>query len=106
MRFKHLRFKHFGRSAALSVPWLKDWSHPGQGHTLILVAIVGFGALLRFWQLDLKPLWLDEVITAIFALGKSYSDIPLDVIVSADALDQLFTYRPGASCGAIAQRVA
>ena len=41
-------------------------------HYLTLAAIVLLGALLRFWHLDLKPLWLDEVITALFSLGRNY----------------------------------
>lgn len=63
------------------------------------------GLLLRFWHLDSKPLWLDEVITALFTLGRSYQEIPLDTLFPATVLDQVFAYRPGVSCAAIAHRV-
>jgi len=41
-----------------------------------LVAAIAIGLVLRFWNLDLKPLWLDETITLLFSLGHRYDDIP------------------------------
>lgn len=66
--------------------------------------LVGVG--LRFWQLDVKPLWMDEVLTAIFTSGRSYGDIPTESIFAIAQLDQLFTVQLGMSCPQIAQTVA
>ncbi len=74
-------------------------------HSLILTGVVFLGALLRFWNLDAKSVWMDEVITALFSSGRSYLDVPLEVAFSRSALDQLFTLQP-TTCAAIAQTVS
>ncbi len=74
-------------------------------HSLILIGVVLLGATLRFWNLDAKAVWMDEVITALFSLGRSYLDVPLEVAFSRSALEQLFTFQP-TTCGAIAQTVS
>ena len=74
-------------------------------HALILVGVVFLGAMLRFWNLDAKSVWMDEVITALFSLGRSYLDVPLETAFSLSALDQLFTLKP-TTCAAIAQTVS
>lgn len=81
----------------VSSPWLFSGS--------VLVALMLLGGGLRFWQLDSKPLWLDEVITALFSLGRSYTNIPLEQLLPLSALTQLFSYQPGQSCAQIAARV-
>ena len=63
------------------------------------------GAVLRFWNLDVKSVWMDEAITALFSLGRSYLDVPLEAAFSRSALDQLFTLKP-TTCAAIAQTVS
>lgn len=75
-------------------------------HYLRLAGIILLGAVLRFWQLDLKPLWPDEIITALFSLGRSYGDVPLEVVFSVDRLAQIFTLQPALTCPQIAQTVA
>ncbi len=75
-------------------------------HYLSLIAIVGLGAALRFWQLDSKSLWLDEVITALFSLGQDYTVVPTETFFSTTAFTQIFTFQPGLSCAQIAQTVA
>jgi uncharacterized membrane protein len=70
---------------------------------LALVVLVGFS--LRLWHLDTKPLWLDEVLTALFTTGHSYQDVPLNSFFSLTALDSIFQFRPGLSCSEIARRV-
>jgi uncharacterized membrane protein len=70
-----------------------------------LAVVLTLGTLLRFWQLDSKPLWLDEIITALFSLGRSYHDVPLNVTFPAVVLDQLFTFNADVSCTQIAHRV-
>ncbi|MDF5726993.1 MAG: glycosyltransferase family 39 protein [Rhizonema sp. PD38] len=75
-------------------------------HYLSLALAIALGALLRFWHLDYKPLWMDEVITAIFSFGKSYNDVPLDVVFPVERLQEVFTFQLGVSCSQIAQNVA
>ncbi len=75
-------------------------------HYLVLTITIALGVLLRFWNLDIKPLWQDEVITALFSLGRSYDDIPLEVIFPLSKLAQIFTLNPQISCPQIAHIVA
>ena len=75
-------------------------------HYLILIGAIALGAILRFWHLDLKPLWMDEVITAIFSLGKSYNDLPLGVVFPLERVQELFTFQPKVSCAEIAENIA
>ncbi|MEA5583381.1 glycosyltransferase family 39 protein [Nodularia harveyana UHCC-0300] len=74
-------------------------------HYLILAGAISLGAVLRFWHLGLKPLWMDEVITAIFSLGKNYDDLPLDVLFPLQKVPEIFTYQPGVSCHQIAENL-
>jgi uncharacterized membrane protein len=71
----------------------------------MLMAIALVGLILRFWGLDSKPLWLDEVITALFALGRSYTEVPLDQTFAPTLLSELFQWRSGESCAQIASRL-
>lgn len=64
------------------------------------------GTGLRFWNLDAKPLWLDEIVTALFGLGRSYGDVPVEVLFPVDRLPELFRFQAGRGCEAIAQTVA
>ncbi|MGF1514911.1 MAG: hypothetical protein ACFB5Z_14615 [Elainellaceae cyanobacterium] len=73
---------------------------------LMVLAITLVGAGLRLWHLGDKSLWLDEVIAALFSLGRRLEDVPLDQAFSLETIETLFTYRPGLSCGQIAQTVA
>ncbi|MBH8551028.1 glycosyltransferase family 39 protein [Nostocaceae cyanobacterium CENA357] len=75
-------------------------------HYLGLAGAIALGAILRFWHLDLKPLWMDEVITAIFSLGKNYHDLPLNVAFPLERVQEIFTFQPGVSCNQIAENVA
>lgn len=75
-------------------------------HYLGLVGAIVLGGIFRFFNLDLKPLWLDEVITAIFSLGKTYNELPLDTVFPLGQLAQIFTLVPGVSCPQIAAHVA
>ncbi|MGB8699883.1 MAG: glycosyltransferase family 39 protein [Thermosynechococcaceae cyanobacterium] len=69
-----------------------------------LVAAIALGLILRFWNLDLKPLWLDETITLIFATGHRYNDIPTEILMPLTDLLGQITWQPQ-SCAAIAQAV-
>ncbi|MEM6401127.1 MAG: glycosyltransferase family 39 protein [Cyanobacteria bacterium P01_D01_bin.116] len=75
-------------------------------HYLGLTFFISLAIILRFWNLELKPLWMDEVITAIFSLGKNYSSIPLDIVFPLEGLRDIFSYQPGVSCPQIAQNIA
>jgi uncharacterized membrane protein len=75
-------------------------------HYTILLAILLLGLGLRFWHLDSKPLWLDEVLSALFTMGRSYQDIPREQFFPLTALDQLFTLQTGTTCPQIAQTIA
>ncbi|MEW6492868.1 MAG: glycosyltransferase family 39 protein, partial [Cyanobacteriota bacterium] len=75
-------------------------------HYLVLAGVIALGAVLRFWNLDLKPFWLDEVLTALLSLGHRYQDVPLEVVFSPATLHELFTLQPNLSCSDIAQAVA
>ncbi len=75
-------------------------------HYLSLTFFISLAIILRFWNLELKPLWMDEVITAIFSLGKNYSSIPLDVVFPLEKLRDVFSYQPGVTCPQIAQNIA
>jgi uncharacterized membrane protein len=70
---------------------------------LALMLLLGLG--LRFWNLDSKSLWLDEVLTALFTMGRTAQDVPLNRFFPLPALDTLFTYQPGLSCAEITRRV-
>ena len=51
-------------------------------------------------------MWLDEVITALFSLGRNYYDVPLNEAFSLSILERLFTLKPETSCAQIAQTIA
>jgi uncharacterized membrane protein len=70
-----------------------------------LVAAIAIGLVLRFWNLDLKPLWLDETITLLFSLGHRYDDIPRETLLPLKDLLGALTWQPQ-SCGAIAQSIS
>ncbi|WP_404783644.1 glycosyltransferase family 39 protein [Altericista sp. CCNU0014] len=70
-----------------------------------LAAAIALGLLLRFWNLDLKPLWLDETITLLFSLGRSYDDIPRETLLPLAELLQPLQWHPQ-SCSAIAETIA
>jgi uncharacterized membrane protein len=69
-----------------------------------LVVAIAVGLFLRFWNLDLKPLWLDETITLLFSLGRSYDDIPREVLLPLTEIMGALTWH-AQTCGAIAQNI-
>jgi uncharacterized membrane protein len=74
-------------------------------HSLILAGILLIGLALRFWNLNAKPVWLDETITALFSLGRSYTDVPLNQAFAIADLDQIFRLNAGTTCPRIVSRV-
>ena len=75
-------------------------------HYLAFALVIIIGTALRFWNLDLKPLWLDEVITALFTYGKSYNDVPLNTVFSLSKLAEIFSFNFSISCPQIAENIA
>jgi uncharacterized membrane protein len=75
-------------------------------HSLLLLVILLLGTGLRFWNLDFKPLWLDETITALFSLGRSFEAVPLDQAFPLFRLSQVFALNPETTCNQIAETVA
>lgn len=75
-------------------------------HYLVLVSILLLGMALRFWNLEAKPIWLDEVMTALFSLGRNYHDVPLESVFSLVQLEQLFTLQSQTTCAQIATTVS
>ncbi|MGQ4648376.1 glycosyltransferase family 39 protein [Lyngbya aestuarii] len=75
-------------------------------HYLALTGVIALGIALRFWHLDLKPLWLDEILTTLFSLGHNYNDLPLDVVFPLSTLEEIFTLKPEVSCQEIAHNLA
>lgn len=75
-------------------------------HYWLLAGIVLLGAVLRFWHLEMKPLWMDEVITALFSLGHTYQDVPLDAVLPLSAFEQIFTLNPQTTCAQITKTVS
>ena len=74
-------------------------------HYIGLTIIMLLGSLLRFWHLDLKPLWLDEILTAFFSFGQNYNDLPLDIVFPIAQVDNIFTFNPEVSCTEIAHNL-
>lgn len=75
-------------------------------HYLILGLILILGAALRFWHLDSKPIWSDEVLTALFSLGRSFNDVPLNQALPILTLQQVFRLNPEATCPQIVETVS
>lgn len=63
------------------------------------------GLLLRFWNLELKPLWLDETITLLFSLGHDYDSIPREALLPLADLLRILSWKPQ-SCSAIALAIS
>ena len=61
---------------------------------LLLFSIVLLGTGLRFWSLGAKPLWHDELYTALYSLGKTPSDIPMAMVAPVTQLRSLLTFDP------------
>lgn len=74
-------------------------------HWFGLLGAIALGAALRFWQLESKPLWLDEVLTALFSLGHHLASLPLDRLLSLADVTAIFQLQPGTTCGQIAQHL-
>jgi uncharacterized membrane protein len=76
----------------------RHWVHRSRGksHLLLLLFWMAIAAVLRFTGLTVKPPWTDEFATLVFSLGNSYQNVPLDQVISLDALLQPLKPNPEA----------
>lgn len=49
-----------------------------------LPLILLLAALLRLWRLAAKPLWVDELYTGFYSLGKNFDEIPTGSLLSVE----------------------
>ncbi|MEP6489771.1 glycosyltransferase family 39 protein [Microcoleus vaginatus GB2-A3] len=63
---------------------------------LLLFLWTAIAFILRFANLDLKPLWTDEFSTLVFSLGNSFRGVPIDRAIDLSTLLQPLQLRPGA----------
>lgn len=65
------------------------------------LGILILAALLRFWRLAAKPLWSDEIATALFGFGRGYADIPVGTLFEPARLPALIRWQAGQTCADI-----
>ncbi|MEG4009875.1 glycosyltransferase family 39 protein [Microcoleus sp. Pol11C1] len=63
---------------------------------LLLLLWTAIAFILRFANLDSKPLWTDEFSTLVFSLGNSFRGVPLDRAIDLSRLLQPLQLNPGA----------
>jgi len=69
-----------------------------RARTLLTLAIIlAVAAALRFGDLGLRPIWLDEAMTMRIALGRAPSDVPIGREAPLASVPALFAYNPGAT---------
>ena len=63
---------------------------------LLLLLWTAIACILRFANLDSKPLWTDEFSTLVFSLGNSFRGVPLDRPIDLPTLLQPLQWSPDA----------
>ncbi|WP_333357543.1 glycosyltransferase family 39 protein [Microcoleus sp. N3A4] len=63
---------------------------------LLLFLWTAIAFILRFANLDSKPLWTDEFSTLVFSLGNSFRGVPIDRAIDLSTLLQPLQFRPDA----------
>ncbi|WP_293134434.1 glycosyltransferase family 39 protein [Microcoleus sp. bin38.metabat.b11b12b14.051] len=63
---------------------------------LLLLLWMTIALMLRFANLDSKPLWTDEFSTIVFSLGNSFRGVPIDRPIALSTLLQPLQFRPEA----------
>ncbi len=63
---------------------------------LLLLLWMAIALMLRFANLDSKPLWTDEFSTLVFSLGNSFRGVPIDRPIDLPTLLQPLQFRPDA----------
>jgi uncharacterized membrane protein len=70
-----------------------------------IIVILAVAAALRFTALGSKPLWLDEAMTTLIALGRGPADVPIDRAVPLGTVDGIFTRQPAGSAVDVVRRL-
>ncbi|WP_044106540.1 glycosyltransferase family 39 protein [cyanobacterium endosymbiont of Epithemia turgida] len=81
----------------LSQRWVDQL--PRSADWLLLGLWVVIGSILRFTRLTAKPPWTDEFATMVFSLGNDFTSVPLNQVISIDALLQPLKFNPNANIG-------
>lgn len=63
---------------------------------LLLLLWTAIAFILRFANLDSKPLWTDEFSTLVFSLGNSFRGVPIDRAIDLSTLLEPLELGPGA----------
>ena len=63
---------------------------------LLLLLWTAIAFILRFANLDSKPLWTDEFSTLVFSLGNSFRGVPIDRPIALSTLLQPLQWNPDA----------
>ncbi len=63
---------------------------------LLLLLWTAIAFILRFTNLDSKPLWTDEFSTLVFSLGNSFRGVPIDRAIDLSTLLEPLQLGPGA----------
>ncbi|MEG3937214.1 glycosyltransferase family 39 protein [Microcoleus sp. S36b_A3] len=66
---------------------------------LLILLWMAIALMLRFANLDSKPLWTDEFSTLVFSLGNSFRGVPIDRAIDLATLLQPLQFRPDAGIG-------
>ena len=64
---------------------------------LLLLLLTAIAFILRFANLDSKPLWTDEFSTLVFSLGNSFRGVPLDRAIDLSTLLEPLQWSPSPS---------
>ncbi|MEZ2322116.1 MAG: glycosyltransferase family 39 protein [Microcoleus sp.] len=66
---------------------------------LLLLLWMAIAWMLRFANLDSKPLWTDEFSTLVFSLGNSFRGVPIDRAIALSSLVEPLQWSPTATTG-------
>lgn len=74
-------------------------SRPWLAAALTLGAIVVVATGLRFWRLDVPPIWLDESVTALIAAGRGPDQLPIGRVFPLAHVADVFDPRVSVTTG-------
>ncbi|MDX2242608.1 MAG: hypothetical protein NW224_18120 [Leptolyngbyaceae cyanobacterium bins.302] len=74
-------------------------------HLLLLLIWIAIATLLRFTNLEAKPVWADEFSTLVFSLGNRFLSVPLDRVLSWNELLQPLQPHPQATLHTVIQNL-
>ncbi|MBE9077891.1 glycosyltransferase family 39 protein [Romeria aff. gracilis LEGE 07310] len=71
----------------------------------LLAGVLLLAIALRFWHLDAKPLWIDELYTAFYSLGKNPAEVPFGELQPLAAYRTLLSLPPDSTVWSAARAV-